>query len=201
MSLDASCGANSYHVSYPGANFSATPQQYVFPNGTAVINQPPTPCLSPCVLFGNSTTQCHTLACYQHDSGSAPQKCESFAANLVAGCYCESIFLEKVAALGLVTGTQWVIDNESALCGTFAQNLLLNYLSSIQGAIIVVVVNLVLKEVLNILGKFEHLSSVTAELLAILKKIFVAQVLFLSSLFHALIIVAAFQHRIFSSDN
>jgi hypothetical protein len=125
----------------------------------------------------NSDVQCPTLACLDEYAymASSNHKCESYPLKSSIACYCSAALSKQIASKGsLWDGASEVMSNQP-MCVAFVESYVSTQMLVIGAAVMVILVNTVLKTVLEALSKFEHHSSVSAEAVAVCSKVFVAQ--------------------------
>jgi hypothetical protein len=121
-------------------------------------------CQNPCVSV-DSRDKCPTLTS------------RTYPANSVAGCYCIQVFSDMIESDGLQAAIQHMRYDESDLCLAFIQSYGLAQSLAIGAAVLVVVINLVLQQILSMLTHFEKHNSVSDEESALALKIFVGQLI------------------------
>eukprot|EP00753_Platysulcus_tardus_P008360 PLAT15919.1.p1 GENE.PLAT15919.1~~PLAT15919.1.p1 ORF type:complete len:1334 (+),score=543.12 PLAT15919.1:95-4003(+) len=134
----------------------------------------PSACLQPCVDPADDQL-CPTLSCYDTggSAAAAGAECATLRRNSIVSCFCRAELERVVDESGLTAAADFLLQEESVLCGEFATNLLLGQTLTLVAAMGVVVINFGLEAVLDVLVRYERHSSVTTRSSAVMWRILV----------------------------
>jgi len=95
------------------------------------------------------------------------EQCERFQKQTVKGCFCMGVMMDAMLEKGLLAGGQHVYANYGDVCGKFARQYSLAQALLIGAAVLVTVVNVLLKTAIQGMASFEHHHSLSQQTKAI----------------------------------